>query len=363
MSRSVGPVVLDIDSSNQFVWFVRQSLRMTRPDGRTVLSAQGAGRQPSTLMRAALDLTNDAEGQVIAGHVIPERDRPDITPPRRDPRLSVHSEWAEAAILRCDWSAGAPQLALAYGNQSIRCELNTSRKTVWSGNWDPVVTVNGKKLRHDDRWDEVCWVSDEDGDYLELQINFAGDRVLQRQMFLARQDRFLFVADALLGSVNEEIAYESVLPLGPDAAFEPAEESREGSLCVRRRVGRVMPLSLPEWRVQSGPGELEATDSGLRLRLRHKGQRLFAPLFFDLNPARTQRQLTWRKLTIAQHLEIQPDDVAVGYRVQAGDCQWLIYRSLAQRGNRTLLGQNLSSEFVLARFRHDGEIEKLVEIE
>ena len=36
---------------------------------------------------------------------------------------------------------------------------------------------------------------------------------------------------------------------------------------------------------------------------------------------------------------------------------------LCSKANRTLLGQNTSFEFVLARFRFDGEIEELIEIE
>ena len=53
----------------------------------------------------------------------------------------------------------------------------------------------------------------------------------------------------------------------------------------------------------------------------------------------------------------------MGYRVQSGAEQWVIYRSLAERGNRTLMGQNLVSEMLVARFKTNGEIESLLEIE
>jgi len=67
---------------------------------------------------------------------------------------------------------------------------------------------------------------------------------------------------------------------------------------------------------------------------------------------------------VAQSLEIQPHDVAVGYRAQCGKDQWLIYRSLVEPANRTLLGQNLSSECLVARFlAPEGEIDELLEIE
>jgi hypothetical protein len=59
----------------------------------------------------------------------------------------------------------------------------------------------------------------------------------------------------------------------------------------------------------------------------------------------------------------QPNDVAVGYRVAIGRRQWLVYRSLARLGNRSLLGHNISSEMLVARFHRDGEVEALIEIE
>ena len=93
------------------------------------------------------------------------------------------------------------------------------------------------------------------------------------------------------------------------------------------------------------------------------GNALFAPLFFDMDPRRFARRMTWRQLTITESPEIQPADVAVGYRVQLGKEQWLIYRSLAQQANRTLLGHNLSTEMLVARFDPTGEVEALVEIE
>ena len=75
------------------------------------------------------------------------------------------------------------------------------------------------------------------------------------------------------------------------------------------------------------------------------------------------RPVTWRRLTVAESLRVQPDEAAVGYRVMAAGEQWLLYRSLSELANRTLLGHNLSSEMLIARFDRGGEVEPLVEIE
>ena len=49
--------------------------------------------------------------------------------------------------------------------------------------------------------------------------------------------------------------------------------------------------------------------------------------------------------------------------MQAGKSQWLIYRSLAPPDIRTVLGKNLMTEFLVAHFHSDGQVEALVEIE
>jgi hypothetical protein len=73
--------------------------------------------------------------------------------------------------------------------------------------------------------------------------------------------------------------------------------------------------------------------------------------------------MTWRQLTVAEWLTALPPEVAVGFRVAIGAEQWIIYRSLAPQSNRTLLGHNLATESLVARFGKDGEVTSIIEIE
>ena len=66
---------------------------------------------------------------------------------------------------------------------------------------------------------------------------------------------------------------------------------------------------------------------------------------------------------MAENRRICDPDEAVGYRAQIGREQWLVYRSLAPRGNRTILGQNLIYEFVAGRLQPDGSLTEFIEIE
>ena len=140
----------------------------------------------------------------------------------------------------------------------------------------------------------------------------------------------------------------------------PAEASREAFVETAGRGqgitagALVLPLALPEWRIDTRPGSLAAVDDRMELSQSATGSALFAPLFVDLDRRRIARPYTWRQLTVGENLAIQPPDVAVGYRVMVGRQQWLIYRSLAPAANRSLLGHNLVSGFLLARFDRQG---------
>ncbi len=90
---------------------------------------------------------------------------------------------------------------------------------------------------------------------------------------------------------------------------------------------------------------------------------MFAPLFIDLDPGRLGSRCTWRQLTVAENLAALPSDAAVGYRAMIGDRQWLLYRSLVKPANRTVLGHNLITELLVARFDRRGQVQSIVEIE
>jgi hypothetical protein len=66
---------------------------------------------------------------------------------------------------------------------------------------------------------------------------------------------------------------------------------------------------------------------------------------------------------VAENRENQPADAAVGYRVQVGRQNWLIYRSFTGAANRTLLGHHLLTQFLIGQFTAAGEVLTLIEIE
>ncbi len=280
------------------------------------------------------------------------------------PTASFQGEWAGVAQLRSDWRPSASQLTVAFNSAQLDTELTSEGKCLYSGIWDLEVRWNNQLCQPVDGWEQVCWELNDDVAYLELEMQLTGDVTVQRHMVLARKEQFLFLADAVLGIQHGSIAYRSTLPLAGHSTFQGDAEAREGSLLIGEKArARVLPLALSEWRTSSARGGLQASAAGVELTQSAEGECLFAPLFVDLNRKRLAKPLTWRQLTVGQLREIVPGDVAVGYRVQVGKTQWLIYRSLAPAAIRTVLGQNLMHEFLVGRFHTDGRVDTLLEIE
>lgn len=421
----------------QYRWVVRQALRLTHPDGaaplataewRTRLHRARSIGAPSAdgakaMLRAAVRLAGSASDRLLAVRLFPETRRgaawlapaaPNRPPREKLPSTANHSAWAATASMRAAWTADAPRVLVTYADRRVKIEVAAGNDVLFSGPWDLDLRVarrgdsttsnrgNGRSaspdrlgsLAPESDWEEVCWLADAEAEYLELSADFAGGWRVERHILLARQDRFLFLADAVLGAADAPrapeasidgrggngalradsrgaarrsgggIEYAARLTLAPAARYEPAGLSHEGRLNAGgRRAAMVLPLALPEWRAESAPGSLAAVDGRLELRQTGPGPNLLAPLWIDLDSRRARRALTWRRLTVAESRRIVATEEAVGYRVQVGAAQWLIYRTLSQRANRTLLGHNLSTSMLVARFDRSGEVTPLVEIE
>ena len=137
-----------------------------------------------------------------------------------------------------------------------------------------------------------------------------------------------------------------------------------GSSGQRQKIKALaLPLALPEWKAERFPGQLVAEADALVLEQRFEGEALYAPLLFDLNPGRSKKKRTWRKLTVAQDRQAVADDQAVAFRFQLDKRQWFFYRALASMGNRTFMGENVNSEFAFNRLRKSGKVTSLFEIE
>ena len=353
------------DERDQLVWGLRQMLRFSRADGSAIFDeVQGKDPGFSDVVATALQTWPDNENRLLADCILPTSKTRRAKALRSDvPEAGERSEWAEVALLQTNFEEITPSCGVIYANGRIDCELRNDGKLLWSGDMTPSLRIDGKEIKPSGTWDEVCWLSDEDVDYLELEISFGSSWRLQRQLMLAHDDEFLYVADAILGDSESEIEHRIPIPLIDGITLHGNGETNEA--CLQKgnsKLGWILPLGLPEWTSATRNGQFDLTSHTLTHHAR--GTALYAPWFVDLAPSRRRKKkLTFRRLTVGEELQIVKHDVAVGFRVQVGSDQWLFYRSLGEATSRTVLGQNLANEFLAARFDIDGELEELIEIE
>lgn len=352
-------------ANDQFEWMVTHALGLSSPTGLPLLSDMHEEMWSKDFLKTVISMSGDKSDAEAARSVLGKKitSTLQIKSDGTVPETSANCEWAGVAYMRAQWEKDAPLLAVDYSSPDFRLECWSGRRRILSGAWTWEATLDGKRLEPEGTWDETCWFSDDDVDYLELSLDLSGGARLERQILLARDELFLLLCDYVLDTRGGKLCHRYRLPLDSEVEFEPEKETREGVLTSGKTLGRVLPLALPEWRADPRVGQLTASNGRLQLEQEREGRNMACPLLIDLHRTRSKKPCTWRQLTVAQALEIQTADVAVGYRAQCGKDQWLIYRSLMESANRTVLGQNLSNECLVARFlAPEGEVDELLEI-
>lgn len=352
-------------AKRQYKALLRQSLRWTDADGRLALHSDGDPWR-GDFLKAALRIGGGKKDAAAARRLLADKKAGGAKPSKRIglPVRSVSCDSSGLTLMRSGWHAGAALVAVDFSSPEVQLHAWAAGRKLLGGAWTVECSIDGVARKPHGSWDELCWFSDNDVDYLELSLPLEGGAWIERQVLLAHKDQFLILADHLKHATKAHLEYAWELPLGRGLLLCGEGETRDALIIDGSPLARLTPLALPEWRIDPRIGELSFTAGAIHLAQRAMSSALACPLFVDLNPHRAGQPSTWRQLTVAESLAIQSSDVAVGYRVQAGKDQWVYYRSQGPRGNRTFLGQNTSSELLVARFRAPaGEIETLVEIE
>lgn len=273
---------------------------------------------------------------------------------------------AKKALLRRGKRPPHDELAVDFSRQSVEIRVLASGTALFAGNWDWLATAAGKSLTAAGEWKEVSWHREKSCDYLEIELPLSDGWKLEREMFFARNELFFFVSNCLVGpsEVACEIHFEQMIPLAERANFLAAEETCEGWVMAQGKRGAcVVPLSQPEWRSDFRHARFTAGDGQLKLKQAAQGRRLLSSLWIDIHPSRVRRPITWRQLTVGENLAAVHRDVAAGYRIQTGEEQWFVYRSLGPVANRSVMGHNTYGSFVCGRILPDGSVQDILTME
>ena len=249
------------------------------------------------------------------------------------PESMQHCDEAKLAVLLPEWDVRRGRMHVDYSGPEVRLEMFSGKSQLLSGNWSTNIAIGDSDQHPIGEWVNNCEYTDDDVHYLELEQNWSGSLVLQRQIMVIRDDRSVLMADSVLrgsranreSGLNQEIRYTMRLPMTESAIVVPEPETREllvGLETQQKTKGKqgkrkkpkaaskfqantlVFPLAASEWRVGPSDAALRVTQDNQLLYTVNGKNTLYAPLWFDFQKTRFSCKRTWRNLTIADELRI-----------------------------------------------------------
>lgn len=360
------------EAEQRFEALVTKVAPLCRPDGRLALSNGSSARMIALLQTASKLAGFHRDDQPLKyllalgnGKAKPGRQVNRQVQMHSGARLPVtQSDWAQFACLCDAWSVAANSIVVAHHREKPLIDLTARGQTVLSGVWDIDVTVGGEALEFDHEWDCVCWQSDADCDYLELQAKLRAGVTVDRQVLLSRTDDFVLLADAISGAGRRLIEYTSRLPLVAGIEAESSVNSRECVLKQRVQVARAFPLALPQDRVHSTAGGFGLYADDLVLKQVSSSGGLYAPVVIEWGPRRRRSAADWRTLTVTESQKAVKSGTAAGHRLRIGDYQLFVYRSLKNSAiSRAVLGHHTNDETVVGEFDATGTVTPILLVE
>lgn len=352
---------LEIPESVQsaWEWLLRNGMRLCwNRQGETLLGGDRLDLD-GELLHAWRRLTTDDDEQKLIDQWLGEKTELKVVCPER----SVLRDTACIAVFRGDWRHKSPKFALRYDQANCWLELS-NRVKLMSGSCIPEFQLDGQVLQFQKPEFELnCWHTEDELDYLEIEMPLSHGFLWQRQIAFARYDRFIMIGDALLGDQSGKLSYRCRFPIAPGLEVRPETETRELYLYNEEPQALLLPISIGEWKQDHTANRFAAEENSIVFQQQQMGRAMMAAMVVDLDAKRSIRPRTWRSLTVGQSLQTAKPDQALAWRFQLDDQQYLMYRSLGNIANRTFLGVNVYSDFYLGRFDRDGEAESLISIE
>jgi len=343
---------LRIDLNTQLAQLAEQLLRNSREDGSLLHGEPGSGINCKAFRKAVCNLAQGFSRQSLGSK---------SKSTGRAPAQTSISEWAQVGVLRRNWKPKGNKVGFTFDSKRIRLDIDNGR-TLICGECMPQLAIDGQVITPSDEIGVSCFLRFEQGEYVELEVEY-GAWKLQRQLLLLSDEQLLLVADNLIGDAKSKIDYRCRYPLGANQQIVKETETNEFYLRDGDRYCLVLPLAFPEWKTEKRNGNVEFGETDFEVSYTQLGSGMSFPLLFDLNPKRSVKPRTWRRLTVAEQMAPVAPDVAVAYRVQIARKQWVFYRTLAEPGNRTFLGENFADDFFVGSMNLNGTVKALLEVE
>jgi len=363
ISKSLQLKLFDGEGLLRLQEFIRQTFRVLGPDKRLLCVGtcnKLDANWNKSFVNSIIAVADEEDVQILAGRLLKNKVNQNEFV---DARPSSLSETAQICALRHEWDRESMMLGLQFDRGRYGFDLARKVRLI-GGRGLPKITIDGQPINKPDpatEWEVTCWHSDDRVDFIELQMQLSGNVKLQRHVLMSYDDRFVMLGDVVLLDQPANIAYQNswVLP-GSSVALAETDNQEIYLRHNNKFQALIIPLSLPEW-VGDKSNSLRVNSEGnIELRQSTIGQALYVPLWIDLNSERSVQPRTWRQLSVGDSLSLVPKDVAAAFRVQVGIEQWVLYRAIREKANRTFLGENHLCELFIGRFQKNGAEEILV---
>lgn len=368
----------DADAAELYRSMIEKIAPLIQPDGRIALSHVQVP-EPRQFAEEMFNASgwSETDAALRALFTFPKRgvkqtgsskiaSAPASPTPRRTP-LEIciaptnQSDDAAWAVMRTHWGAHADRITVTHDQPAMNIELTVQGQTVLEGEWYSEISSGKNTTPFRGEWTCVCWQTDQDADYIELQFYVRGVVRAERQILLSRTRQFCFLAEAISDIKTDQIGYRTRLPLGTGITGTTGASTREVKLEAGGVPVRVFPIALPDQHVFSTPGRFTAD---LSFQTTAGGSAWYNPILIDWSPARRSAAAVWKSLTVAEEQKIVKPEFAAGHRIKVGNHQWLIYRSLRQSIEpRSVLGHQTRFETVIGSVESNGDITPLMLVE
>lgn len=365
--------------STLFNNILRKAVSLCHSDGRIAMS-NGVAVAPVSLLSAGAQCnewsSNDPINAYVNAMTIHENAQQSTSKKTISKRSysfeeenppGMQSDWAKLACLRNNWLPASDACVITHNEGAPALDLSAFGESLCSGEWEIEVWQNESRVvpEKDAEWVCACWQSDEDGDYMEIQLQMTKTVKVSRYLFLSRNDHFLMAGDCVEGAAGASLSWQSKIPLAKHVKIKIDQTTREVALKGSKLKSRFFPMAFEQDRVNRAVGNMEFDDANrLVLTYAPKGSAFFAPVFFDWSPNRQKKAADWRSLTVSEDGRRVPSAESSGHRLRIGSSQWLLYhRILNNEEPQSVLGLHTLYETVLGEFSSQGHVTPLIEVE
>jgi hypothetical protein len=334
---------------------LRSALRFSRPGGGPLFGPAVASAMPADLgglvQRLAGAMSDPGLGTVAARWFPGAGGRlPRV--PAAPPLPACALEGRPLAVLRPDWNRDGDLLAIDARDPAGPCRLHLM------GGGRDLLGYAWRGLPEGGPAGEATvrlWSSHFQADHLE----WSGPGARVRTAVLLRGRKLALLAEEADGDAPGGFALDRV------AGLSAAAEADGGAVRLgtpARSFGSIVALALDA--AGRAPAGLEATAADVRLASTPTGRRTWRAALVSWDAIRNRKLRTVRRLTVTEDRVVCPPDRAVAFRVRWGqEDSLLVYRGLAGRAQRAVLGHQIRARFLIGLFAIDGSLTPLLAVE